>query len=180
MYSVNIRTGHCKGAGTDANVCITLYSADGATFGPTPLEARKESFDRGCTDTFQVSAPGFLSSDGARVQPARIALEHDNAGDSPDWFVHDVVLACDGLPDARFVLEDWIAMPRLRREIIRLMSTGTARSLKRCGSSLALMVVRIGQQAGLGHSTHNGSWLVQADQQRHPDAGTRWWCTRVT
>ena len=55
-YEVSIHTGDVDGAGTDANVCITIYGVNGNT-GKRPLKQRgRDLFERGRVDKFRLEA----------------------------------------------------------------------------------------------------------------------------
>ena len=55
-YEVSIHTGDVDGAGTDANVCITIYGVNGNT-GKRPLKQRgQDLFERGRVDKFRLEA----------------------------------------------------------------------------------------------------------------------------
>ena len=55
-YEVSIHTGDVDGAGTDANVCITIYGVNGNT-GKRPLKQQARNlFERGRVDKFRLEA----------------------------------------------------------------------------------------------------------------------------
>lgn len=132
-YTVTIRTGDCKGAGTDANVSVTLHGAAG-THGPVLLEASKLDFDRRRCDMFPVRTRAPLGAIRS------IVLSHDATGPAPDWYVCDVVVACEGQLDALFTLEDWLKSPHLSREIFATQGTAP-RVKKRCAAVLCCAVL---------------------------------------
>ncbi|XP_077979346.1 lipoxygenase homology domain-containing protein 1-like [Glandiceps talaboti] len=79
-YEVIVITGDEKGAGTNANVSITIYGTNGDS-GKRPLTQRfRDLFERNQTDKFQIEVLdlGELS---------KVRIEHDNSGFSPGWFL---------------------------------------------------------------------------------------------
>jgi hypothetical protein len=125
-YSVSIWTGNCKGAGTDANVSVTLIDADDRRVGPTVLKASTADFERGMLATFTVAA---ASPKDNILAIQAIILSHDGSGLHPDWFVDKVEVRSEGLRDAAFVIKDWIKAPNLSSEVHRSCAPA-ARPLK--------------------------------------------------
>jgi hypothetical protein len=76
QYTVTVRTGDVRGAGTDAAVFLTLYGTAGNS-GALALENSKDNFERGQVDRFTVEAAV------GEVQYVRIG--HDNSGVAPAW-----------------------------------------------------------------------------------------------
>lgn len=82
-YTVRIRTGDVRGAGTDANVSVTLYGDLGVSERQPLSDARRKSFERGQTDTFEVEDHDIGSL-------TKLRLEHDGSGVRPGWFLESV------------------------------------------------------------------------------------------
>ena len=55
-YDVTVVTGDMKGAGTDANVLLTIYGTNGDTGKRTITQRFRDLFERNQTDTFQLEA----------------------------------------------------------------------------------------------------------------------------
>lgn len=75
QYSVTVTTGHKRGAGTDANVFLEVYGANGST-GKRPLRkssTHRNKFEKGNDDVFVIEA-----CDLGRL--SRIKIGHDNSG----------------------------------------------------------------------------------------------------
>jgi outer membrane protein assembly factor BamB len=104
-YRISVLTGDRKNAGTDAKVTIGLIGADGATSGPLDLDTPgRNDFERGQLDVFTLSAPANIS------ELATIALDQDNGGDGPGWYVREVRVK--NLASGRewvFYAERWLA-----------------------------------------------------------------------
>ncbi|KAF5899708.1 lipoxygenase homology domain-containing protein 1, partial [Clarias magur] len=81
-YTMRIKTGDKKNAGTDANVYTVLYGTNDDT-GIINLKASKNNrnkFERGMIDEFTIEAVDLGSL-------KRIRIGHDNAGSAPGWFL---------------------------------------------------------------------------------------------
>ncbi|XP_025021880.1 lipoxygenase homology domain-containing protein 1 [Python bivittatus] len=82
-YEVIVVTGSAKGSGTDANVLITIFGANGDS-GKRPLKQKfRNLFERGSTDRFylEVLELGELK---------KVRIEHDSRGLSPGWLVERI------------------------------------------------------------------------------------------
>lgn len=73
---VVVKTSDKKGAGTDANVFLTLYGSAG-TSPPLRLESSANNFEKGRTDIFEVEA--------SVGQIKFIRIGHDNTSLAPAW-----------------------------------------------------------------------------------------------
>nr|XP_047907421.1 lipoxygenase homology domain-containing protein 1 isoform X2 [Anser cygnoides] len=91
-YTVKVKTGDKKNAGTDANVFITLYGSKDDT-GIVSLKAskiNKNKFERGKVDEFTVE-----SVDIGDLK--KIKIGHDNKGNSTGWFLEWVEIDAPSL-----------------------------------------------------------------------------------
>lgn len=81
----------CRGAGTDANVCIEMHGEKGSV-GKTRLETSANNFERAQTDIFVVKG-----TDIGAVQ--RIVMTTDGGGMGADWHLQHVrhAAAADGV-----------------------------------------------------------------------------------
>ena len=76
-------TGETKGAGTNANVFMTLYGKTGSTLKIQLKNNSKNLFSKGNSDVFK-----FKSS---CVGPmTKLRIEHDNTGFGPGWYLERV------------------------------------------------------------------------------------------
>ncbi len=85
-YDVTIRTSDIGGAGTDADVFLTVFGTqtpDGVK-APTDLDGSGNVFESGDTDTFKVT---FNVPIG---ELEKITLSHDDSGPGSGWHVRDV------------------------------------------------------------------------------------------
>jgi len=101
-YKVLVLTGTVNGAGTDANVKVGLYGAEGHS-GPWILNDRlRDNFEQGSMDTFDLQAAwlGELQS---------IKIGHDGKWSNSAWFL-DSVFVRDELNGGewQFDCKDWL------------------------------------------------------------------------
>lgn len=79
---VRVVTGNVGGAGTDANIYLTLYGADGDT-GERWLrksDTNRNKFERNQEDVFTIEA-----ADLGKLE--KLKIHHDNSGLGADWFL---------------------------------------------------------------------------------------------
>lgn len=76
LVQVKVATSDLRGAGTSANVYITLFGSAGDS-GARCLESGAKNFERGRSDIFE------LVADVGELESIRIG--HDNSGLSPNW-----------------------------------------------------------------------------------------------
>lgn len=87
LYDIEVYTSDVKGAGTDANVDVTLNGTEGS-FGPLRLETSKNNFERNRCDKFQCEClVGELQS---------ISIGHDGKGLFSAWHLNKVVVTAAG------------------------------------------------------------------------------------
>ncbi|XP_056301849.1 lipoxygenase homology domain-containing protein 1-like [Danio aesculapii] len=114
-YTVTVSTGDVYGAGTDANVFITLYGDMGDT-GERKLSKSENSnkFERGSVDTFTLEAVDL-------GQVFKIRIRHDNSMLSADWYLEQVeVLDQDTEEVFLFLCERWLSRKREDKRIDRV------------------------------------------------------------
>ncbi|CAL8318268.1 unnamed protein product [Lota lota] len=115
-YSVSVMTGDVYGAGTDANVFLTIYGDLGDT-GERKLsksETNSNKFERGSVDQFTMEAVDL-------GQVFKIKIRHDNSLLSPDWYLDQVeVLDLDTEEVFLFQCERWLSKKKEDRRISRL------------------------------------------------------------
>uniref|UniRef100_F7CL93 Lipoxygenase homology PLAT domains 1 n=1 Tax=Ornithorhynchus anatinus TaxID=9258 RepID=F7CL93_ORNAN len=116
LYSVAIYTGDIPGAGTDANVFITIYGDLGDT-GERFLGKSENSmnkFERGKDDTFIIEA-----ADLGVIY--KIKIRHDNSSLWPDWYLEKVDIWNDTNEDEfLFLCGRWLSLKKEDRRIERL------------------------------------------------------------
>jgi hypothetical protein len=87
QYVVHVFTGNVNGAGTDANVYLTIFGEMGDS-GERKLlksETHQNKFERNHEDIFNIEAANL-------GQLQRVKVRHDNSLISPDWFLDKIVI----------------------------------------------------------------------------------------
>ncbi|KAL6113992.1 loxhd1 [Pungitius sinensis] len=115
IYSVSVRTGDTYGAGTDANVFLTIYGDLGDT-GERKLaksQNNKNKFERGEVDKFTIEAVDL-------GQVFKIHIRHDNSMMGADWYLEQVeVLDVDTEEVYMFPCERWLSKKKEDKRIAR-------------------------------------------------------------
>ncbi|XP_061589573.1 lipoxygenase homology domain-containing protein 1 [Cololabis saira] len=115
-YDVSVMTGDVHGAGTDANVFLTIYGDLGDT-GERKLrksETNSNKFERGSVDKFTIEAVDL-------GQVFKIRIRHDNSLVSPDWNLDQVeIVDIDTEEVFLFLCERWLSRKREDRRIERV------------------------------------------------------------
>lgn len=102
------------GSGTTANVGIVIYGEDcySERIILSDSISKKAFFARASVNTFTVSLPRSLG------QLYKIRLWHDNTGDSPGWFLLDVVITeLKTQQKWYFIANRWIAVEKASGEV---------------------------------------------------------------
>ncbi|KAL2092882.1 hypothetical protein ACEWY4_012680 [Coilia grayii] len=115
QYNVAVRTGDTYGAGTDANVFLTIYGDLGDT-GERKLrksESNKNKFERGAVDKFTIEAVDL-------GQVFKIKICHDNSMLGADWYLDQVeVVDVDTEEVYMFLCERWLSTKKEDKRIER-------------------------------------------------------------
>ncbi|XP_073445861.1 lipoxygenase homology domain-containing protein 1 isoform X1 [Dendrobates tinctorius] len=82
-YEVIIVTGFEKGAGTDANVFLTMYGSNGDSGKHALKQKMRNLFERGKTNRFYIETLDL-------GEMKKVRVEHDNSGLSPGWLLERV------------------------------------------------------------------------------------------
>nr|XP_055024965.1 lipoxygenase homology domain-containing protein 1 isoform X1 [Misgurnus anguillicaudatus] len=104
VYEVVTITGDVNGAGTDANVFITLFGDYGITPKLHLASKNRSAFERNKTDVFRIKTHN--------VGPLKkIRIEHDNTGLNASWFLDRVVITDMNRPHLRFYFacNNWLS-----------------------------------------------------------------------
>ncbi|XP_072243054.1 lipoxygenase homology domain-containing protein 1 [Leuresthes tenuis] len=104
VYEVLTITGDERGAGTDANVFVTLFGEYGITPKVHLASKSRTAFERAKTDVFRIRTHN--------VGPLKkIRIEHDNTGMSANWFLDRVVVTDVIRPHLRFYFpcNNWLS-----------------------------------------------------------------------
>lgn len=113
-YHISVATGMWMGSGTTANVGIVIYGEDchSDRIILSDLAANKAFFARASVNTFTVSLPRNLGP------LYKIRMWHDNKGDSPGWFLLDVVITeLKSQQKWYFIANRWLAVEKGSGEV---------------------------------------------------------------
>ncbi|KAA8578774.1 hypothetical protein FQN60_009195 [Etheostoma spectabile] len=115
-YNVSVMTGDVNGAGTDANVFLTIYGDIGDT-GERKLsksETNSNKFERGSVDKFTIEAVDL-------GQVFKIKIRHDNSMMCSDWYLDQVEVVDEDTEEVfLFLCERWLSRKREDRRIERV------------------------------------------------------------
>ena len=125
-YRIDVNTHSCAGAGTDANVYITLFGTDGSSSTETLLDnSGKNDFKIGMRDTFYVRLKNFEDIN-------RIRLRHDNSLSISENVSLEDIISDDLIPNnlipENISLEDIISdnlLPGWYVDEVRVINQGT-------------------------------------------------------
>uniref|UniRef100_A0A663N8Y0 Lipoxygenase homology domains 1 n=1 Tax=Athene cunicularia TaxID=194338 RepID=A0A663N8Y0_ATHCN len=97
-------TGDVRGAGTDANVFVTLFGEFGITPKTHLTSKSSTAFERSKTDVFRVKTNNV-------GQIKKIRIEHDNTGLNAGWFLDRVIVTDMNRPHLRFYFpcNNWLS-----------------------------------------------------------------------
>uniref|UniRef100_A0A8C0AX22 Lipoxygenase homology domains 1 n=1 Tax=Buteo japonicus TaxID=224669 RepID=A0A8C0AX22_9AVES len=104
LYEVVTVTGDVRGAGTDANVFVTLFGELGITPKTHLTSKSSTAFERSKTDVFRVKTNNV-------GQIKKIRIEHDNTGLNAGWFLDRVIVTDMNRPHLRFYFpcNNWLS-----------------------------------------------------------------------
>ncbi|KAM9262068.1 lipoxygenase homology domain-containing protein 1 [Morus bassanus] len=104
IYEVVTVTGDVRGAGTDANVFVTLFGELGITPKTHLTSKSSTAFERSKTDVFRVKTNNV-------GQIKKIRIEHDNTGLNAGWFLDRVIVTDMNRPHLRFYFpcNNWLS-----------------------------------------------------------------------
>jgi hypothetical protein len=130
IYQVRTVTGSKMGAGTDANVYITIFGANGNT-GRRSLSGRMMNcFERNQTDEF----PLLVEDDLGEL--SKVIIGHDNSGPGPAWYLDEVIIN-EGARSWRFPCNKWLDATEGDHKIERELPVAGAAPAAAASSSTA-------------------------------------------
>ncbi|XP_077864342.1 polycystin-1-like protein 2 [Saccoglossus kowalevskii] len=124
-YDITVHTGFRRGAGTTANVTVTLYGENQESEPHVLADKNKKILQRGTTDSFLMTTNESLGS------LKSIRLWHDNVGSDPEWFVGHIMVH-DLETDERwyFLCNTWLAVDIDDGLVDKFFNTATDHDLK--------------------------------------------------
>lgn len=114
-YEIIIITGDEKGAGTDANVFITVFGSNGDSGCRQLRQKFRNLFERGQTDRFLLEMLDM-------GELLRVRVEHDNTRLSPGWLLDrvEVTNTANGVTTI-FLCGKWLDTTRADGQIFRIL-----------------------------------------------------------
>uniref|UniRef100_A0A3B4WNI6 Lipoxygenase homology PLAT domains 1 n=1 Tax=Seriola lalandi dorsalis TaxID=1841481 RepID=A0A3B4WNI6_SERLL len=169
-YKVSVMTGDVYGAGTDANVFLTIYGDLGDT-GERKLsksETNSNKFERGSVDKFTMEAIDL-------GQVFKIKIRHDNSMVSADWYLDQVeVVDVDTEEVFLFLCERWLSRKREDRLLWPscavipyhiTICTGMERDASTTSRAYVIII-------GANHTQTERLWLDLPDGRKGFEAGS--------
>ncbi|CAF1459513.1 unnamed protein product, partial [Rotaria sordida] len=114
QYKITVYTGDKRGAGTDADVFITLYGNSAET-GPIKLDNKTNHFEAGKKDEFTIECPnvGVLN---------KILIAHNDKGLASGWFLDRILIEdINAHHTYEFPCNRWLANDEDDKQISRLL-----------------------------------------------------------
>ena len=104
-FVLEVHTGDVRGAGTSANVFVTLEGSKGSSSKQQVQGGEGGGFERGGVVRGEIQCQGDIG----RVK--RLVIGHDNSGFGSDWFLDQVVLYPSSDPQDRlyFLCGQWLS-----------------------------------------------------------------------
>uniref|UniRef100_A0A8C8HBG1 PLAT domain-containing protein n=1 Tax=Oncorhynchus tshawytscha TaxID=74940 RepID=A0A8C8HBG1_ONCTS len=114
-YEIILITGDEKGAGTDANVFITIYGSNGDSGRRSLRQKFRNLFERGQTDRFLLEMLDM-------GELLRVCVEHDNTRLSPGWLLDrvEVTNTANGVTTI-FLCGKWLNTKKADGQIFRVL-----------------------------------------------------------
>ncbi|MER5890656.1 PLAT/LH2 domain-containing protein [Streptomyces sp. NPDC001941] len=113
-YQISVFTGNVNGAGTDANVFLTLYGSRGSS-DELQLDSEGDDFERASTSVFT-----YTLEDLGDLRKVRV--RHDNSGARPGWFLSRILVRdMDGDREWTFPCSLWLATDEFDEQIDRTL-----------------------------------------------------------
>ncbi|XP_013416715.1 lipoxygenase homology domain-containing protein 1 isoform X2 [Lingula anatina] len=172
-YRITVFTADRRGAGTDANVYMTLFGESGDT-GERKLDNSNNNFERGQKDEFLIESPNLGPL-------KRLRVGHDNKGFSAGWYLDKIIV--DDLDQSKvyeFPCDRWLAKDEDDGQISRELLVGvgphdptpgipyqihvTTGDVRHAGTSARVYVEMFGGKGG--NETSGKIWLENGKFER--------------
>ena len=123
-------TGDKFGAGTDANVFITMFGKTGDTGKRALVKAGENLFERNVTSTFDLECKSLGGV-------SKIIIEHDNKGVGASWHCDSVTITDQKTQDVwNFNCNEWIDKKKGDRQLFKVLwPVGRKQSTQRKSST---------------------------------------------
>ncbi|KAM8985342.1 lipoxygenase homology domain-containing protein 1 isoform 2-T2 [Ara ararauna] len=163
-YEVHVLTGSVLGAGTDANVFLSIYGIGRGDTGERQLKRSNNlnKFEKGQVDVFTIKAIDL-------GELKKLRIRHDNSGTSPSWFLERVEIV--DLKDSTtyyFPCQRWLAVEeddgQIVRELVPVDEAFVKKDSENEGQSLATL--------GLEQKAKSTTYTVKVKTGDKKNAGT--------
>ncbi|XP_050769305.1 lipoxygenase homology domain-containing protein 1 [Gymnogyps californianus] len=163
-YEVHVLTGNVWGAGTDANVFLSIYGVGRGDTGERQLKRSNNlnKFEKGQVDVFTIKAIDL-------GELKKLRIRHDNSGASPSWFLERVeIVDPKESTTYYFPCQRWLAVEeddgQIVRELVPVDEAFVKKDSENDGQSLATL--------GLEQKAKSTTYTVKVKTGDKKNAGT--------
>ncbi|KFV05227.1 Lipoxygenase homology domain-containing protein 1, partial [Pterocles gutturalis] len=163
-YEVHVLTGTVWGAGTDANVFLSIYGVERGDTGERQLKRSNNlnKFEKGQVDVFTIKAIDL-------GELKKLRIRHDNSGASPSWFLERVeIVDLKESTTYYFPCQRWLAVEeddgQIVRELVPVDEAFVKKDSENDGQSLATL--------GLEQKAKSTTYTVKVKTGDKKNAGT--------
>uniref|UniRef100_A0A8C4UPX1 Lipoxygenase homology domains 1 n=1 Tax=Falco tinnunculus TaxID=100819 RepID=A0A8C4UPX1_FALTI len=163
-YEVRVLTGNVSGAGTDANVFLSIYGIERGDTGERQLKRSNNfnKFEKGQVDVFTIKAIDL-------GELKKLRIRHDNSGASPSWFLERVeIVDLKESTTYYFPCQRWLAVEeddgQIVRELVPVDEAFVKKDSENDGQSLATL--------GLEQKAKSTTYTVKVKTGDKKNAGT--------
>ncbi|XP_059690106.1 lipoxygenase homology domain-containing protein 1 [Gavia stellata] len=163
-YEVHVLTGNVWGAGTDANVFLSIYGVGRGDTGERQLKRSNNlnKFEKGQVDVFTIKAIDL-------GELKKLRIRHDNSGASPSWFLERVeIVDLKESTTYYFPCQRWLAVEeddgQIVRELVPVDEAFVKKDSENDGQSLATL--------GLEQKAKSTTYTVKVKTGDKKNAGT--------
>ncbi|NWR04440.1 LOXH1 protein, partial [Paradoxornis webbianus] len=163
-YEVHVLTGTVWGAGTDANVFLSIYGVERGDTGERQLKRSNNlnKFEKGQVDVFTIKAIDL-------GELKKLRIRHDNTGASPSWFLERVeIVDLKESTTYYFPCQRWLAVEeddgQIARELVPVDEAFVKKDSENDGQSPATL--------GLEQKAKSTTYTVKVKTGDKKNAGT--------
>ncbi|RLV99983.1 hypothetical protein DV515_00009258, partial [Chloebia gouldiae] len=163
-YEVHVLTGTVWGAGTDANVFLSIYGMERGDTGERQLKRSNNlnKFEKGQVDVFTIKAIDL-------GELKKLRIRHDNSGSSPSWFLERVeIIDLKESTTYYFPCQRWLAVEeddgQIARELVPVDEAFVKKDSENDGQSPATL--------GLEQKAKSTTYTVKVKTGDKKNAGT--------
>uniref|UniRef100_A0A8C3ALE5 Lipoxygenase homology PLAT domains 1 n=1 Tax=Cyclopterus lumpus TaxID=8103 RepID=A0A8C3ALE5_CYCLU len=151
IYEVTVVTGDVQNAGTDTQIFMSVFGANGSTE-EMLLQKNEDRFERGQEDTFNMEI-----DDIAPLRKMRLRI--DGSGSRPDWFLDQVIMRNLATEEvSSFTYEEWLSRTRgPKRTMLCEMAAVVDEELM---VELTTYIVQVKTSDSAGAGTDANVWII--------------------